>query len=308
MNRRCVTCGKEFANDAVDSTYHYPKNEKEAQIWQKSMGTFDTAVESIEKCCCVCIEHIPQFVERTQKEASLIKEQYKGDNWIMPKIKRPSLQVLLLSGASLSPCFGISKSGSNEQQDDGLDEEIFVSESSYKDCGIPLPDIEATEATVLPMHNENMANNNLRCGDIDCLCNCTDVLLLGRSQNHPCKCEASPQKPQTENFMEGSDVECQCQMHLQMGGIIEQQQQRIFELESMICRQNEWYIALQQKMYELYADFGVIDQSESVNCNQNNHPYQEQLVSASVKSEHEITPNRKEFRCPSNNMQPEPSE
>ncbi|EDW15165.1 uncharacterized protein Dmoj_GI24666 [Drosophila mojavensis] len=308
MNRRCVVCGKEFANDAVDSAYHYPKNEKEAQIWQKSMGAFGTAVESIEKFCCVCIEHIPQFVERTQKEASLIKEQYKEDKWITPQLSRPSLQVLLLSGATLSPCFDISKSGCNGQQEDGLDEEIFVSESSYKDCGLPLPDIEVPEATVLSMHNENMAKNNLQCDATNCLCNCTDVLLLGRSQKHPCKCEASPQKPQTENVMECSGVECQCQMRLQMGGIIKQQQQRIVELESMICRQNEWYIALQQKMNELYADFGLIEQSETANCSQNHHPFQEQLVSSSVKSEHVITSNRKGFRCPSNNTQPEPSE
>lgn len=308
MNRRCIVCGKEFASDAVDSAYHYPKNEKEAQIWQKSMGAIGTAVESIEKSCCVCIEHIPQFVERTQKEASLIKEQYKGDKLITPQLNRPSLQVLLLSGATLSSCCDTSKSGTNGQQDDGLDEEIFVSESSYKDCGLPLPDTEVTEATVLSMHNENMAKNNLQCGDIGCLCNCTDVLLLGRSQKHPCKCEAFPQKPQTENVMECSGVECECQMRLQMGGIIKQQQQRISELESMICRQNEWYITLQQKMNELYADFGLIDQSESAKCSQNQHPYQEQLVSSRVKSEPVVTSNRNGFGSPSSHIQPEPSE
>ncbi|XP_023176153.2 uncharacterized protein LOC111602988 [Drosophila hydei] len=294
MSRRCVVCGKEFASDAIDSACHYPKNQKEAQIWQKSLGTFASSVESIAKYCCVCIEHIPQFVERTQKEASLIKDQCNQKNWKTPPLNRPSLQVLLLSGATLSPCFDTSKSGDNDQKEDSLDEEIFVRESEYKDCGLPMLNIEDTKV-----------KTSQECGDIGSLCNCTDVLLLGRSQpvTHPCKCEACSPKPHIQNVDQCSSVECKCQMRLQMGGIIQKQQQRISELETMLCRQNEWYMTLQHKMNELYADFGRLGHIDTFNDNQNQHPSQKQL-SSKAESEHTIASNRQGCRCPTNNMQP----
>ncbi|KAH8305779.1 hypothetical protein KR059_010630, partial [Drosophila kikkawai] len=129
--RRCVICGERPpVKDAQgNNAYAYPKNEEEARIWQASMAAKDCCVHSIQKECCVCVEHIPDFVsrakaignelsaqEKKRKEAKLAaakeKEKEKGeaaDECVQcPDIgepaedrEKPTVSVLLLNGSSL---------------------------------------------------------------------------------------------------------------------------------------------------------------------------------------------------------------
>lgn len=324
MSRRCVVCGIETAEDVIDRVCHYPKNIKEARIWQQSMAAFGTSVESILKCCCVCIEHIPQFVERTQKQAALIKEKYgkevHGTLAASPSPSRPSLHVLLLPGATLPPYCGKSIGAENGEdqvkKDDALDEEIYVRESSYKDCGARFPDIDETQVTVLrtPTHNEEelqkLEKSNEECGDIGTLRNCTDVLLLGRSQNHPtdkcpCKCEQCSKTKFAPAELPGCpeplilpnqspcSAECESKMRQELSAIIKQQQQRIYELENMIARQDDWYMGLQQKIADLYSNFGCRDKTVSfgVKVGDSVQGY-DQRRPTDGQSEQSITPKR----------------
>ncbi|XP_064545147.1 uncharacterized protein LOC135433114 [Drosophila montana] len=312
MSRRCVVCGMEIAEDVIDHECHYPKNIKEARIWQQSMAAFETSVESILKCCCVCIEHIPQFVERTQKQAALIKDKYGKEIHETltpgPCPSRPSLHVLLLPGATLPPYCGTCIDPENGEDQAEEDEEIYVRESCYKDCGASFPDIDETQVTVLrtPMHNDEelkkLEKSNKECGDIGTLRNCTDVLLLGRSQNHPtdkcpCKCEQCSKTKFAPVELPGCpdqspcSAECGSQMRQELSAIIKQQQERIYELENLISRQDDWYMSLQQKISDLYSDFGSRDKTVSFGVNVGDSVQgNAQRRPTDVQSEQAITP------------------
>nr|XP_017006087.2 uncharacterized protein LOC108063483 [Drosophila takahashii] len=190
--RKCVICGEEPpAKDAKgNEPYAYPKTEEEARIWQASMAAQNCCVESIQNQCCVCVEHIPDFVKRAKKIGKRLrniereKEQLRAEREEEaagcqcpddgePGPERASVNVLLLNGASLPTYCGKGQSCVNlrplpsEEGDSELritkrlnntdsDTEIFVQESEFKDTGGTFPDIDGTEVTVLrtPMQEE----------------------------------------------------------------------------------------------------------------------------------------------------------
>lgn len=184
--RRCVICGEEppEKDHKGNEAYAYPKTEDEARIWQASMGAKGCCVESIQQQCCVCVEHIPEFVKRAKRVGRRIrnlernKERRReellaiagagcvcpdGDT---PGPDRPTVNVLLLNGASLPTYCGKGQATENLCQapeadgDSGMklikrvngkesDTEIFVQESGFVDTGGKHPDIDGTEMTVL---------------------------------------------------------------------------------------------------------------------------------------------------------------
>lgn len=290
MCRRCVVCGK-YAADNDSEFYHYPKNKREALIWQRSMGAVETCVDTIQDQCCVCIKHIPQFVELAQKQAALMTAK-SPDSSLM---NRPSLNVLLLPGATLPPYCGKSEETKNkeykDQEDEKLDEDIVVKEFNTNDCGANFPDIDETEVTVLrtPVQNDeelkNLQNNKAKgeqCGDSGNMADCTDVLLLSRSQKNSdvtrpsCECELCPQICPSANSCPHLEInydldelpggcECERKTRHELGEIIKQQQNRICELESQLCRQSDWHYSMQQKLNELYLEFDRLEPSEELN-------------------------------------------
>ncbi|XP_068148908.1 uncharacterized protein [Drosophila tropicalis] len=198
--RRCVICGIEPPeSDANGKTaYHYPKTMDQARIWQRSMAANNVCLESIRDQCCVCIEHIPEFVARAHKQCAKFKANEEADAELRAKLQsdaevdlcqcpdkgmdlnRPSVNVLLLPGATLPSyfgkafaknCDGDNNNNGNGNEGDGGDEqswkgnhktqdgvdkrdsesdtEIFVLESDFKDNGATFPDIDETEVTVL---------------------------------------------------------------------------------------------------------------------------------------------------------------
>ncbi|EDW94391.1 uncharacterized protein LOC6533988 [Drosophila yakuba] len=242
--RRCVICGEEPpAKDAQgNDAYAYPKTEEEARIWQSSMAAKNCCLESIQNQCCVCVQHIPDFVKRAKKVGRRLrneerekekrrKEREGGEGCQCPDDgqpgpERPSVNVLLLNGASLPTYCGKGQSTVDlkpQPADEGdselkitkkldskeSDTEIFVQESEFKDTGRNFPDIDGTEVTVLrtPMQEDEQLEEDMqalqdaeqeqdpsvRQRRNNCLPGCTDVLLLGRgphsSDECPCKCE-----------------------------------------------------------------------------------------------------------------------
>ncbi|KAH8373940.1 hypothetical protein KR200_004026, partial [Drosophila serrata] len=144
--RRCVICGERPPPmDAQGNVaYAYPKNDEEARIWQISMAAKECSVRSIRKECCVCVEHIPEFVTRAKaigrklsaekkkqreakcSEASMPDEEPKEEPEEKPKDEcvqcpdcgepaeereKPSVSVLLLNGSSL-PTYCADSKGS----------------------------------------------------------------------------------------------------------------------------------------------------------------------------------------------------
>ncbi|EDV92595.1 uncharacterized protein LOC6563657 [Drosophila grimshawi] len=289
MSRRCVVCGKESAENAPDGAHYHPRNKKEALIWQRSMGATDTSVEDIQKCCCVCIEHIPQFVVRAQEQASLNKDISKSEknsheaksskNAVHKfEIRGPSLNVLLLPGAVTLPphCekFNGKTSENDENQEDVcLDEEIYVKESSYANCCAILADMDETEVTVLqtPTHNDDdlRQEHNAEYGDN----NCTDVLVLGQRSSDKCpyRCEQCSKMAYSPNDsahipynLPPLGDENGTKIHKELSDVILRQQQRIYELEVLVGRQNNWQLSLQQKINELNAEFGRVDMQQEL--------------------------------------------
>ncbi|EDV51657.1 uncharacterized protein LOC6545292 [Drosophila erecta] len=242
--RRCVICGEEPpAKDAQgNDAYAYPKTEEEARIWQSSMAAKNCCLESIQNQCCVCVEHIPDFVKRAKKIGKQLRnlerekeklrqekensEACKCPDDGQPGPERPSVNVLLLNGASLPTYCGKGQSCVDlkphpaEEGDSQLkitkklepkesDTEIFVQESEFKDTGRNFPDIDGTEVTVLrtpTQEDEQLEEDMQALQDAEqeqdpsvrqrrhnCLPGCTDVLLLGRghhpSDECPCQCE-----------------------------------------------------------------------------------------------------------------------
>ncbi|XP_017848801.1 uncharacterized protein LOC108604050 [Drosophila busckii] len=279
MSRRCVVCGNETVENPCPQVYHYPKTTKEAQIWQRSMGAFETNVECIKKYCCVCIDHIPQFVEMAKEQAALIEAKCKRAK----EISR-SVSVLLLPGAVMRPD-GVEKRA--QQEDDCLDGEIIILKSSLADAASSAAAIDLPEVTLLrtPVDNNedsknkndknNVKKNEMQCGDIGD--NCTDVLLLGCSKQPPpecpCKCKQCPKSnnpPQESNYCQpqstdNSEVTCGCsherQIRQELGEIIRQQQCRICELECMLARQQDFHLTLQKKISNLYSLHGMKEES-----------------------------------------------
>uniref|UniRef100_A0A6P4FGQ3 Uncharacterized protein LOC108051013 n=1 Tax=Drosophila rhopaloa TaxID=1041015 RepID=A0A6P4FGQ3_DRORH len=245
--RRCVICGEEPpAKDAQgNEAYAYPKTSDEARIWQASMMAKNCCLESIQNQCCVCVEHIPDFVKRAKKIGRRLKtlerekqkrleEEAAAEEALgchcpddgQPGPDRPSVNVLLLNGASLPTYCGQGQSCVNlrplpsEEGDSEMrvtkwlnpkesDTEIFVQESEFKDTGGTFPDIDGTEVTMLraPMQEEEQLEQlqhelndaeqeedpSARRRRNSCMPGCTDVLLLGRGHHPtddcPCKCE-----------------------------------------------------------------------------------------------------------------------
>ncbi|XP_060650144.1 uncharacterized protein LOC132787232 [Drosophila nasuta] len=313
MCRRCVVCGKYVACNSADP-YHYPKNKREALIWQRSMGANEICVETIQKQCCVCIKHIPQFVELAQKQAALITAKCEAQAIAAKQTKsRQSLNVLLLPGATLMPnCANASTieektNGTLEDQKSSncfLDEdEIVVSEFNVSDRGTTFPDLDETEVTVLrtPVDNDEqlkqLPDDNEQCGDTCGACtasDCTDVLLLSRSHSGetPCHCnEESPESagaemslcPQMHLDMEHKlqtipACECERKVRHELGEIIKRQQNRINELEYELCRQSDWQFTMYKKLNELYDVFGRLESPAA--CPQTTQPGQWQASSA----------------------------
>ncbi|KAH8340345.1 hypothetical protein KR067_013047 [Drosophila pandora] len=244
--RRCVICGEQppERDHKGNEAYAYPKTEDEARIWQASMGAKGCCVESIQQQCCVCVQHIPEFVKRAKRVGRRIRNQERnkdrrreelmamagagcmcpdGDT---PGPDRPTVNVLLLNGASLPTYCGKGQATENLCQapeadgDSGMklikrvngkesDTEIFVQESGFVDTGGKHPDIDGTEMTVLRaptqddehmeqfhkdyLEEEKKHAKGLRARRNMCMPNCTDVLLLARGRNPadecPCKCE-----------------------------------------------------------------------------------------------------------------------
>lgn len=205
------------------------------------------------------------------------------------EMNRPSLNVLLLPGATLPPYCGKSdKSGAKDSQGQAkekLDEDIIVKEFILKDCGANFPDIDETEVTVLrtPVQNdeelkslEKKKGDIEQCGDSENMTDCTDVLLLSRSQNYSadtsCQCElcsklcppmssSYPSSPETNYAFSQPLVGCECERKArhELGEIIQRQQNRIYELEFQLCRQSDWHYSMQQKLNELYSEFGLLE-------------------------------------------------
>ncbi|KAH8420754.1 hypothetical protein KR222_004208, partial [Zaprionus bogoriensis] len=284
MCRRCVVCGKE----ATGKAHHYPRNKNEALIWQRSMGAFDTSVETIQAYCCVCIKHIPKFVELVKQQAA---EKAARD-----KLSRPSLNVLVLPGATLPPYCGNPKEiETKTNQDENLDADIIVRESNIKDSGASFPDIDEAELTVLhtPLTTadedapKSDKEETEQCGDGGNQGTCTEVLLLGRSQDHPtdkcpCQCDqcTTAQGPPSEaNCEQGqangqgqalysasvsvSNCSCCCTDCRELCELIKRQQCRICQLEAQVSRQTKWHQSMQQKINELCEDFGSMGQEQT---------------------------------------------
>ncbi|XP_017080046.1 uncharacterized protein LOC108113846 [Drosophila eugracilis] len=245
--RICVICGQEppLKDAKGNEACAYPKTEEEARIWQASMAATNCCLESIQNQCCVCVEHIPDFVKRAKKIGRKLRnlerdkqrqreEKTEADaprgcqcpDEGEPGPDRPSVNVLLLNGASLPTYCGKGQSCVNLKQlpsadgdselkitkrleSNDSDTEIFVQESEFKDTGGTFPDIDGTEVTVLrtPTQEEEQLKeiqkdmqdaeqeqdpSVRRCRN-SCLPGCTDVLLLGRGHHPtdecPCKCE-----------------------------------------------------------------------------------------------------------------------
>ncbi|KAL7728570.1 hypothetical protein ACLKA6_012570 [Drosophila palustris] len=287
MCRRCVVCGKYAAENNSSEPFHYPKNKREALIWQRSMGAFETCVDTIQEECCVCIRHIPQFVELAQKQAALMKAKSAE------QMERPSLSVLLLPGATLPPYCGRSEKtkdeDSKDQKEDTLDEDIIVKEFNVKDCGASFLDIDETEVTVLrtPVQNDEELKSNAdieQCGDSGNMTDCTDVLVLSRSQNNSvdtrtsCQCDLCAKKcPLASNYPSNPEInydfnqpsvgcECDRKARHELGEIIQRQQKRICELEFQLCRQSDWHFSMQQKLTELYSEFGRLEPPAELSC------------------------------------------
>lgn len=228
-----------------NEAFAYPKTEEEARIWQASMAAKSCCLESIQNQCCVCVQHIPDFVKRARKigrrqrnlerENELRREERAEEEAATgcqcpddgePGPERPSVNVLLLNGASLPTYCGKGQSCvelrplPSEDGDSELkitkrlnptdsDTEIFVQESEFKDTGGTFPDIDGTEVTVLrtPMQEEEQLQRHqhelqeaeqeqdpsVRRHRDSCLPGCTDVLLLGRGHHPtdecPCQCD-----------------------------------------------------------------------------------------------------------------------
>ncbi|KAH8301165.1 hypothetical protein KR018_004628, partial [Drosophila ironensis] len=244
MPRRCVICGVEPPEKDArgKEAYAFPKDADEAAIWQASMGAKGCCVESIQAQCCVCVPHIPEFVKRAKRIGrrlrNLEREKERKRNEGLgpgcqcpdgnePGMDRPSVNVLLLNGASLPTYCGKGQSVIDLHQspdEDGdsetrlkvvtpkeSDTEIFVQESGFVDTGGTFPDIDGTELTVLPtptqedeqletlqkelQHEaaESKEDSTNRVRRNVCMPGCTDVLLLGRGRHStdecPCKCE-----------------------------------------------------------------------------------------------------------------------
>lgn len=246
-----MVCGKK----TLGKVQHYPRNKNEALIWQQSMGAHDLSVDTIQSHCCVCIKHIPKFLKLVKRHAA---KRMAPD-----KLHRPSLSVLVLPGARRQPFKEIQNNKFKEEQ---LDAEIIVQESCIIDSGITFSDIGEPEAT------QDGNQDTEKCGDVGYQPDSTDVLLLGRNQNYPCKCkqcvhhgtsQSNPDDPQIpyEQYNERD--------HLRE--IIKQQQYHIQQLESQVSRQSELHSAIQHKMGELYADFekGNADQTCCFDDNSN---------------------------------------
>lgn len=263
MSRSCLVCGKKTSCKA----HHYPRNKSEALIWQRSIGAFDIPVDRIQAQCCVCIKHIPKFVEIVKQQAANKAGQ--------DKLHRTPLNVLVLPGAPLPSCCGNSQVFENLGNiDENLDSDIVVRESYIKDAGITCPNIDKTEVPVClkpiqveekPLDNKNETE---QCGNVENQTDCMDVLLLGRSQYHSTneypekskQCNqgtsepepGNPQIPYKQCDYEGKARDELCE-------IIKQQQDRILQLEYQMSRQNEWHSTIQHKVGELYADFERVD-------------------------------------------------
>lgn len=251
MSRCCVVCGKR----TLGKVQHYPRNKNEALIWQRSMGAFDLSVDTIQSHCCVCIKHIPKFLK-------LVK-QHAAKRMAQDKLRRPSLNVLVLPGAKRSLFKQIENQKHIEEQ---LDADIIVQESCIIDPGITFPDIGETEAA------QDGNRDTEQCGNIGNQPDSTDVLLLGRSQNYPGKCEQCVQNGASQSKSDDPQIPWeQCNERDQLREIIKQQQHRIYQLESQVSRQGEWHSAIQHKMSELYADFeiGNADQTGCFDDNSN---------------------------------------
>ncbi|XP_017052016.1 uncharacterized protein LOC108095422 [Drosophila ficusphila] len=251
--RVCVICGEEppLKDQQGNEAYAYPKTTEEARIWQASMAAKNCCLESIQKQCCVCVEHIPDFVKRAKKIGRRLKNFEREKDQPLkekataeaavgcqcpdkgePGLERPSVNVLLLNGASLptycgqgQPCADLGsqpgKEGNSEVKKTKRlnpkesDTEIFVQESEFKDTGGTFPDIDGTEVTRLrtPMQEEEQLEKiqkalrdaeqekdpSVRKCRNSCLPGCTDVLLLGRGHHPtdecPCKCDQCTRPP-----------------------------------------------------------------------------------------------------------------
>ncbi|KAH8358509.1 hypothetical protein KR093_000484, partial [Drosophila rubida] len=277
MCRRCVVCGTYVASNS-SVPYHYPKNKHEALIWKRSMGATDTCVNTIQKQCCVCIKHIPQFVELAQKQAALMmgKCQCAKDS-----NSRQSLSVLLLPGATLMPNCANAPETNGAPTDDLDGEEIVVNEFNVSDRGAIFPDLDETEVTVLRTPAENEENRKQRqdnakeqCGDAANTSDCTDVLLLSRSRSdEQCDCDKEGQEDaaadtalctEFNSNMERQPqqlpgCECERRVRYELGEVIKRQQERIYELEYQLCRQSDWQFTMHQKLNELYTEFGRME-------------------------------------------------
>ncbi|KAH8257070.1 hypothetical protein KR038_002548, partial [Drosophila bunnanda] len=341
--RRCVICGERppLKDAHGNVACAYPKNEEEARIWQASMAAKDCCLRRIRKECCVCVEHIPEFVTRAKaigKEQSA-KEEKRKEATAEEEVKetatdeciqcpdcgepaedreRPSVSVLLLNGSSLptycaerkASCIVDSrpaeKGDSNGKptkriKSESSDTEIFVLESGFQDTGGKFPDIDGTEVTHLraptqeedeltQLRGELMAepeedgDSTVRRRRGCCLPGCTDVLLLGRGQHEtdvcPCKCDLCKKtsglsdpdpcrqpeccpKSEPDYFTQPPcGCECEQQARRELGEVIKTQALRILELEELLCRQNNMRNCLQQKLDELYCEFGRLDDAE----------------------------------------------
>ncbi|XP_030376095.1 uncharacterized protein LOC115625244 [Scaptodrosophila lebanonensis] len=228
MRRRCVICGIEPPSDACGKrTFHYPKTKKEARIWQRSLNAHNIPVDAIQKYCCVCIEHIPQFVQETQNQAAKFKcctgqtQNKNGDlecccergpSAELPEgFSKPAVNVLLMTGASLPSYCGKSCHSDEKKKSKvaiaGSETDICVLESNFSDGGAKFPDIDTTEFTVLrtPTQDDVAKKQEEEAAKDECLRDCTDVLLLGRGRHPtdecPCNCDhcLKPQQEEAEN-------------------------------------------------------------------------------------------------------------
>lgn len=120
-----------------------------------------------------------------------------------------------------------------------------------------------------------------------CLPGCTDVLLLGRGHHPtdecPCHCEqcskpsgvpdpkeapccrpeCCPESQALQFTQPPCGCECELQARRELGRVIRTQNDRIRELEALLCRQNNMRTCLQRKLDELYCEFGRLDEAEA---------------------------------------------
>ncbi|XP_022216991.2 uncharacterized protein LOC111070625 [Drosophila obscura] len=341
--RRCVICGMEPRRE-VDAKgnerYTYPKTAQEARIWQQSMGAKDVCVESIQQQCCVCVEHIPDFVQRSKRiskkqraaeRAEEVRRRKHGEATTdacecpnMDPPRCPAVNVLVINGASLpsycgkgQSCLEIKAEEAGEEDGDvrrsltkrfnpdDSDTEIFVQESEFQDIGATFPDIDGTEVTVLrtPVQEDEQIQKVRKRSTTDsngkettegcvdrqptCMPGCTDVLVLARGSHPtdvcPCKCDQCTKQPtaglkdedeccnppccpETQEHFDQPPCGCECEQQVRrvLGKVIKTQKQRISELETMLCKQNNLHTALQRKVDELYCEFGRLDDDDRV--------------------------------------------